>query len=343
MDTSSVHAPDHSQVALFVDYDNLYQTINRQSNGHQYPDEYASEILQELKRYLNDQANAPTAIARAYADFGTLDGDGHFVQRALQLDGVTPHFVSSILEDNAAELQLYLEAAETLQKRPDIDIAAIVTGNRSHLPLVRHIQKQGCQALVVAVRPPSTDDIPPFAEEGVYMSALNLLSTEAREDFDMGPPSSRDSEPVLPDFHDVDDPVARRTIRITEEHFGQYDEVYLTPLLRKLSDLLGPDHDPKSLISTLEEAGAVRLEKRNGYPYDYTVLIVHDEHPDVEEIHAAYYDGNGSLDATDDGETEDDWYPEAEPTPADDTTYDYEDYTDAPSEADPMTDDDKAY
>jgi hypothetical protein len=48
---------------------------------------------------------------------------------------------------------------------------------------------------------------------------------------------------------------------------------------------MGSDKDPKSLVSELEAAGAARLEKRNGYPYNYTVLIVNDDHPDVQDVH----------------------------------------------------------
>jgi hypothetical protein len=115
--------------------------------------------------------------------------------------------------------------------------------------------------------------------------------------------------------------MALRTIAITEEHFGQYDEVYLTPLLRKLSDILGPEHDPKSLISELEEAGAVRLEKRNGYPYDYTVLIVHNDHPDVQEVQENYYEHLGYGNGHSDGQYDD--YDEYE---------EYDEYAEAPAE-----------
>lgn len=72
---------------------------------------------------------------------------------------------------------------------------------------------------------------------------------------------------------------------MVERYFGQYDEVYLTPLLRKLSEEFGElDYDPKTIISRLEKAGAVWLEKRRGFPYDYTVLILDSLHPDVQSI-----------------------------------------------------------
>ncbi len=37
-------------------------------------------------------------------------------------------------------------------------------------------------------------------------------------------------------------------------------------------------------MADLEECGAVRLERRRGMPYDYTVLIVNPEHPAVLEV-----------------------------------------------------------
>ena len=67
-------------------------------------------------------------------------------------------------------------------------------------------------------------------------------------------------------LEEIDDPILVRTLEIIDDHFGQYDEVYLTPLLRKLSDLVDERrYDPKNLISDLEEQQAVRLEKRSGF------------------------------------------------------------------------------
>jgi hypothetical protein len=168
-----------------------------------------------------------------------------------------------------------------------------VTGNRSYLPLVRHLRARGAQVLVVAVLPPSPDDAPRHAEEDAFLNALHLLGETSRGQLsarvDPGSITSRDGHSVPSvsprrEYRPLTDPLVRRTVAITEEHFGQYKEVYLTPLLRKLSEVLGEEYDPKSLVSELEEAGAVRLEKRDGQPYDYTVLILHSDHPDVREI-----------------------------------------------------------
>ena len=37
-------------------------------------------------------------------------------------------------------------------------------------------------------------------------------------------------------------------------------------------------------MADLEECGAVRLERRKGMPYDYTVLLVNNDHPAVQEV-----------------------------------------------------------
>lgn len=300
-----------AHAALFVDYENLHHVISAQNPGDQYPDEYAAEILDELRHYLRDRADLQLTVQRAYADFGALDGDGQFIQRALHLDGIDPRFVSGSLQKNAAELMLCIDAADVMAQAHRPATAVIVTGNRAYLPLAQRLAEHGGKVLIVALFPPSEEDLPRFAQNDLFMDARSLLSDASRQallDGDYQPSDEnvpyRKNKPSPEEYTALDNPMAQRTIEITEEFFGQYDEVYLTPLLRKLSDILGPEHDPKSLISDLETAGAVRLEKRNGYPYDYTVLIVHDDHPDVRSVQDAPYPSisqeNGYYDEPDD-------------------------------------------
>ena len=127
-------------------------------------------------------------------------------------------------------------------------------------------------------------------EVGRFLDAETLLSDDARDLLQDDHHANGQPE-MTTEFAEVMDlpyDVDIEALRIIEDYFGQYDEVYLTPLLRKLSEELGniDDHDPKSLIGDLEECGACRLERRKGMPYDYTVLIVNDEHPAVREVQA---------------------------------------------------------
>ncbi len=282
------------QAAMFVDYDNLYTILKSQSDRNHSTSAYAEEIFEEVRRYLEEGDDTPTIYGRAYGTFDTtLDNEEAQVPSTLHRAGIEPVHVPAGMQDNASEVRLTLDVTHVLTRRSDLQTVVIVTGNRPYLPLVRWIREQGYRPLVAAVNPPQTADTPSFAEDSRYLDARNLLSQESREDLLANAPTSgaaytqaqTPDTPPPQQFQSLDNPAARRAIKITEEHFGQYDEVYLTPLLRKLSDLMGPDEDPKSLVSELEAAGAARLEKRNGYPYNYTVLIVNDDHPDVQDLH----------------------------------------------------------
>lgn len=292
------------RAAMFVDYDNLYSILKAQSAKNSPTSSFATEILEEVQRYLEEGDDTPTIYGRAYAAYDTLLEEGEEeVPGELHRQGIEPVYVPAAMQNNTSELRLSIDLACFLRERPDIQTMVIVTGNRPYLPLVRRIRESGRRALVAAVNPPQTLDEPSFAEDELYLDARNLLSQDSREILLANAPENGTAytqangtgNPNPRRYQSLTDPVARRTVEITEEHFGQYDEVYLTPLLRKLSDVLGSGHDPKSLVSDLEAAGAVRLEKRNGYPYNYTVLIVNEDHPDVQEIHDEFYDGRSTL------------------------------------------------
>ncbi len=286
-------AAQSNQAAMFVDYDNLYSILKSQSGRSQPTSDYAEEIFEEVRRYLKEGDDTPTIFGRAYGSFDKLlDEEDAEVPSDLHRRGIQPVHVPTAMQENTAEVRLTVELTDFLTRRPEIQTLVIVTGNRPYLPLVRWIREQGCRPLVAAVNPPQTADTPSFIEDSKYLDARNLLSQDSREDLLANAPTSGSAytsaqtpdSPPPQQYQSLDNSAARRAIKITEEHFGQYDEVYLTPLLRKLSDLMGPDQDPKSIVSELEAAGAARLEKRNGYPYNYTVLIVNDEHPDVQDV-----------------------------------------------------------
>ncbi|MFO8100079.1 MAG: NYN domain-containing protein [Salinibacter sp.] len=290
--SSNTDSPTH-RAAMFLDYDNLHAVLTSQSSTNQRTSSYAFEILEEVCRYLEEGDDTPTILGRAYGAFDSrMQDDEDDVPSRLYGFGFAPTYVSNQTQRNASELQLTIDVTQFLATRNDIQTAVIVTGNRPYLPLARHIREQGRRVLVAAVNPPQNENTPAVAEDDLYLDARNLLSQDSREDLLANAPQNSPSRsrrgvvgaPPPRRYQELANPTARRTVAITDEHFGQYDEVYLTPLLRKLSEVLGPDHDPKALVGELEAAGAARLEKREGHPYDYTVLILNDDHPDVRAI-----------------------------------------------------------
>lgn len=295
------HQPSHastqrpSPAALFVDYENLHQCLTRHLHGSRYADEVITELLEGVRRHALDAHHAQAAVTRVYADFSAFEGNGPLIQRALCLQGAEPLFVPCLLQPNAAELQLCVDAVELLHQRPDVDLVVLVTGDRPYLPLLQHARRHGRRVLAVALEPPASAE--PHGYRDLFVEATRFLGEATRRDLAVAAAgaaaqngsSHNGSAAPAPAFAELDDPVLLRTLEIVEEHFGQYEEVYLTPLLRKLSELLDErQNDPKRLISELEKAGAARLEKRRGFPYDYTVLIVDRDHPDVQRIQHAF-------------------------------------------------------
>ena len=281
-----------ARAAIFVDYDNLHWIISQRLGQNSYADEYIAEMLDELRQYLQDEEHITPSVAIAFSDFGALSGNGPFIQRSLYLQGFEPRFVPSSLQPNAVEIQFCADVSEVLHRRTDIQMFVLLTGNRAYMPLVQQIKRYGRTPIVASLEWAPESETMQFAEGDFRLDAHYLLSEATRRDLPEGAPSGTtriDTATVAPrdpaDFIEVTDPVQLNTLDIIETYFGQYEEVYLTPLLRKLSELLDErDHDPKSIISTLEEHGAVRLEKRRGFPHDYTVLIVESEHPDVQRV-----------------------------------------------------------
>jgi hypothetical protein len=293
--------PERDQAAIFVDFDNLHSILNTLSLDDG-PTARMVDLVDELRRYLEEGDDTPTSVTRAYADYGLLsdERDASDIQRDLHTNGIEPSFVPATIQSNAPELQLCVDATSFIHERPDVDIFVIATGDRLYLPLVRRLREHGRRILVAALFPPRPDAEGEFAEDDVFLDARNLLGSTLREKLESYTPQRNRREApssgprVQRDYYRLEDPMAVRTVEVAERHFGQYKEIYLTPLLRKLSEVLGDEHNPKSLVSKLEAAGAVRLEKREGYPYDYTVLILHSDHPDVQRVQNKVHRGTAS-------------------------------------------------
>jgi uncharacterized LabA/DUF88 family protein len=280
--------PYSGHSALLIDYQNLYYYLKSRLDDGSAGD-HLVDFLQNVRGYFADEGN-PVAVARAYADFSGLDDHSRHVQRALYLLGVEPVFVPSTMHRNTTDLQLCIDTLDLHIQRPDLDTVVIVSGDRDYIPLIQALQQRGKDVVLIAFREHLSARLFEFVEAGDHLDAAQFLTEEARGAL-LDDPHAEEKPELETTFSDVAElpfPIDFEALRIIEEFFGQYDEVYLTPLLRKLSEVLGDieDHDPKSLIGDLEDCGAVRLERRRGMPYDYTVLIVNRMHPAVLEVKA---------------------------------------------------------
>jgi uncharacterized LabA/DUF88 family protein len=64
-------------------------------------------------------------------------------------------------------------------------------------------------------------------------------------------------------------------------------ELWLGPFMRLLTDELPelPDYERRDLLNKLRDAGTIRIEKREGEPHPFSVIVVNYNHPDVKELH----------------------------------------------------------
>lgn len=286
------------RAAIFVDYEDIFRTLSH-TTGNGEVGALISEMIEALKKSLLEERQTQTAVSHAYADFTELNGKGDTLQRALYLQGVESRFVPQSLQANAVEIQLCVDAMDLLHHRADIDTFVLLTGSRSYLPLIQHVKRYGHRVLIVALEEPPLLDQVHHVDGGWFFDARDLLSASGqrvltRTDRTRTDRTKADRTPSKPSgsvarspfpFKSIEDPILIQALEIIEEHFGQYEEVYLTPLLRKMSEMLDEhSYDPKEIISDLEDSQAVRLEKRQGFPHDYTVLIVERDHPDVERV-----------------------------------------------------------
>ena len=63
-------------------------------------------------------------------------------------------------------------------------------------------------------------------------------------------------------------------------------ELWLGPFMRLLTDELPelPDYERRDLLNHLRDAGTIRIEKREGEPHPFSVIVVNHNHPDVLEL-----------------------------------------------------------
>lgn len=115
------------------------------------------------------------------------------------------------------------------------------------------------------------------ADMRLCIDALEVLYT--RPDIQTFPTAFN---PPLP----VEDPDTYRCLAILVNEFGAYHEVWLTPFLRRLNEEfpLLANYERQALISNLVSLGAIRVEKREGNPYPYSVAIINWNHPTVRMV-----------------------------------------------------------
>ncbi len=111
----------------------------------------------------------------------------------------------------------------------------------------------------------------PFAarpgEDGTEFAPVRRLATDTER---------RTLAFMLAEFQKLE---AKQQRRVTE--------LWLGPFMRLLTDELPelPDYERRDQLNKLRDAGTIRIEKREGEPHPFSVIVVNYSHPDVQELH----------------------------------------------------------
>lgn len=166
--------------AVFVDFENLYLSLKDRCGS---PDlrtrELALQVLEGMLARLREKGKS-MVIGRAYATFDTYPGIE--VVHDLALMGLDPQYVIvSPSGKNSADVQLALDVARVVYRRPDIDQIVIVSGDREFIPLARRVLEENRELCVVAIPDMTSGDLRARVGEDRFQDALELLPASARE------------------------------------------------------------------------------------------------------------------------------------------------------------------
>jgi hypothetical protein len=173
--------------------------------------------------------------------------------------------------------------AERLQALEDHRAARLKQGSD-----LRRLREQGLPVKSAVARQAALDAASPVPAHDVAASPTAVDEPAHSQ------PESTEPEPA-PTFapvHRITRSDERRCLEFLLEQGQRYagnlgtPEIWASPFLRRLTDVLPelPDWERRQLLSHLRDAGALRLEKREGEPHAFSVIIINYQHPDVREL-----------------------------------------------------------
>lgn len=291
---------------VLVDYANVCSIISDLIGPDHDSDELAIRMIAEIREYATDFLNLNVVQTIAFDSITSEEPRPHRATAAWIANGIEARVHMLPAGHSEASIDLGIEATKAVSDEKRVDSVIILTGDQWYVPLVRSIRSAGKFVLVASLDAPETEGLIATDLRDAYFNARTLFERAGRANangvalpFEEGVSIQQETVTSQRPEHmvRVEDSIGRETLEIIEQYFGQYEEVYLTPLLRRLTELTDTDEEPKATINYLEDCGAVWLEKRRGFPHNFTVLLVNDEHPDVLEIKRSYADkGSGFLD-----------------------------------------------
>ncbi len=166
------------EVAIFIDYENVYWGLINQYNFKPQVPHLFGLILKEVEKDGN------LLIKNAYADWERLEFHG--AQAAFMKAGVKPAFTLSkktvkgteSVWKETADATLMLDAQETLYERKDINEFVLVTGDRGCLDLIHRLRSQGKTVKICALESATAKELTDAVGQDNVIFIEKLLGIE---------------------------------------------------------------------------------------------------------------------------------------------------------------------
>ncbi|MCZ6756732.1 MAG: NYN domain-containing protein [Bacteroidetes bacterium] len=291
----------HQNAIILIDSPNVVRVTSELMGDSRQAADVVHGLVEELRKYVSRDLGLNVVRTISFSTISGEQSTGQDIRTDLLANGIEQRVVYTAEGEYASSIELALEASQIFHSSADIGSFIVLSGDHWFVPLAQYIQRNGRSVLIASLEIPTTSEQVPSDLADCFFNARTLLQKAGTVETNglsstgtsMDPLGEESTESQRPEQTEtIDDGIARQVMEIIEMYFGQYREVYLTPLLRKLSELLEEENEPKTVINYLEECGAVWLEKRRGFPHNYTVLLVNSEHPDVTEIKKLFQNDN---------------------------------------------------
>ncbi len=184
-----------------------------------------------------------------------------------------------------------------------------MAGDRDYIPIIRHLKKHGRTVRVASFRANVSGDLLTIVGEPYFIDASEFIDKSklapkaaavAAAPASAPAPQPVQVRPVLPVVTalpikpaklelDPDSPQVRlmadyeKAVSVMLTHFGDKREVWMTPYLNKLRQEMPQlaESERKALIGRMVDHGVVKVEKRKGEPFDFSVLVINWNHLDI--------------------------------------------------------------
>jgi len=262
--------------AVFIDFENFYYFLVNQRKDLN-PTDASLDVVEQTRAHLEATHGLRVILGRAYGDFERIpNAMGH-----LQLMGVEPRFTLAAAHKSSSDIALSLDALEVLLTREEINHFVIMAGDRDYLPIIRRIRERANEVWVVGFERNTSADLRNVAGQNRFIKADNFIPAPPITTIVEGPVRSENEvpEPTSDSAMMEEENTCLRLLLDAQQTYKN-PEIWLSPFMQNYMNQSFSYLDRfgrRKLIERLEGRGLVRIEKRQGNPYDYSVIVVNEE------------------------------------------------------------------